>query len=154
VATKITMNIAAWSYKDFNRFMEAAQAGNQQVQYELAEKLIIGWEYETPLEDGILAVGVAEGAEILRTIMDAIQVIGEDIDYSDVRVNFSDWDTRRFLEFTTASRDSQYDKVVRMLHEVARLDGVNSGEELEFQDGIKMMKAVTEHYRKLITGKN
>jgi len=154
VATKITMNIAAWSYKDFNRFMEAAQAGNQQVQYELAEKLIIGWEYETPLEDGILAVGVAEGAEILRTIMDAIQVIGEDIDYSDVRVNFSDWDTRRFLEFTTASRDSQYDKVVRMLHEVARLDGVNPGEELEFQDGIKMMKAVTEHYRKLITGKN
>ena len=41
-----------------------------------------------------------------------------------------------------------------MLHEVARLDGVNSEEELEFQDGIKMMKAVTEHYRKLITGKN
>ena len=154
MATKIRLNIAAWTYKDFNQFMAAASVGDQATQFDLAAKLIMNWDYEVPLEEGLLALGVAEGAEVLRTIMDVLQVIGEDIDVSDVRVNFSKWNTRRFLEFSTASRDSQYDKVVRMLHEVARLDGVDPEEELEFQDGIKMMKAVTEHYRKLITGKN
>jgi len=154
VATKIKLNIAAWSYKDFNKFMEAASSGNQEEQFRLASKLILSWEYDVPFEKGILALGVAEGAEVLRTIMDVIRVISEDLDVSDVRVNFSKWDTARFLDFMAASKESQYDKVVRMLHEVARIEGVNPGDDLEFQDGIRMMKAVTDHYRKLITGKN
>ena len=104
MASHITMNIAAWSYKDFNRFMEAARVGDQIIQYELAGRLIIGWDYDEPLENGVLALGVAEGAEVLRTIMDTLNTIGEDIDITDVRVNFSTWDTRRFLEFTDANR--------------------------------------------------
>ena len=154
MATRIRMFVDNWSYGDFNAFLEAVNSGNMAVQYEMADKLLIGWDYETPVEDGIMALSVADGAEVLRTIFETLQVVAEDLDIDDVVVDFSKWNTKRFLEFSTAREAANHRKVERMLREVTQVKGTASDEELSFQDGAKMMKALTETYKRLITGKN
>ncbi len=152
--SNIKMHVDNWTYHDFNLFLQAAQDGDMVAQYELVEKLLIGWDYEAPFEEGLMALGVAEGAEVLRTVFETISGLAEDLDTSDVVVDMSAWSTRRFLDFNQAREQANHRKVEKMLHEVATLAKVSPKKPLKFQDGAVMMKAVTDHYRKLISGKN
>ncbi|HEB28920.1 hypothetical protein LCGC14_2881710 [marine sediment metagenome] len=154
MAIKIRMFVDNWSYNDFNTFLEAVTSGDITVQYEMADKLLIGWDYETPFEEGIMGLSVADGAEVLRTILETLQTVAEDLDIDDVTVDFSKWNTKRFLEFQTVRGAANHRKVERMLREVTSVEGLLADEELSFQDGAKMMKALTETYKRLITGKN
>lgn len=150
----IRMYVDNWTYEDFCRFLVAAQSGNMADQYKLAEKLLIGWSYDVPFEEGLMALGMIESAEVLRTVFETLQSIADALDTSDVVVDFKPWTTRRFLEFNEAREAHNHRRVERMVHEVTKLEGVNPDEPLKFQDGAKMMKAITEQYKKLITGKN
>lgn len=154
MATKIRMFVDNWSYADYNIFLDAILSGNLTAQYEMGDKLLVSWDYETPFEEGIMGLGVEDGAEVLRTIHETLRAVAEDIDTDDVVVNFSRWNTKRFLEFQAASAANNYHKVERMLREVTSVENADPDEELSFQDGAKMMKALTDTYKRLITGKN
>ncbi|HEB28832.1 hypothetical protein LCGC14_1174340 [marine sediment metagenome] len=154
MSKKIRMFVDNWSYADFNAFLEAILSGDLTAQYEMGDRLLIGWDYETPFEEGIMALSVEDGAEVLRTIHETLRAVAEDIDTEDVVVSFSKWNTKRFLEFQAASAANNHRKVERMLREVTSVEGVAPDEELSFQDGAKMMKALTDTYKGLITGKN
>lgn len=151
---KIKIFLDNWSYEDFKNYIEAMRSGDLTTQYDLAGRLLVGWEYSVPFSEGIMALGMVEGAEVLKTVRDMLNALAEDINIDDVVIDFSAWDTRRFLEFDRAASKGQTAKVERMLHEVASIPGVSKNEPLAFQDGAKMMKAVQEAYKKLITGKN
>ena len=153
MSNKIKMFVDNWSYEDFNDFSQAVGKRNLAEQFRLVEKLVVAWDYDSPIEDGIMALSLHDSSEVVRTVMETIAAVSEDIDTSDVTVDFRSWNTQRFFDFMKAGQDNNIRKVERMMHEVASIEGVSPEARLDFQDGSKMMKAITDEYGRLISGK-
>jgi len=153
---KIRVLADRWTYQDFLSFMQASNTGNLEMQYSLVERAIVAWDYDVDLAgpDPMMELGVAESTKVLRTVMEMVNALAEDIDYSHVKVDFSPWKTRTFLEFDRARSEGKWVKVERMLHEVASIEGVSDANPLSMENGMRMFTAVQKAYERLVTGKN
>lgn len=156
MTNKIRMDLNLWSYQDYVEFLRFFQAGNTAQLFKLAARLLVSWDYEVPLseEDPLLNLSVHDSGEVLRTINQAIQRYIDDMDVSDVKVDFGKWNTKRLLEFDAARIGGKFEKAQDMLFEIAKLEGVENNQPLSFPDGSKMFKAVNDAYAKVISGKN
>lgn len=155
MVTKIRLDINRWSYADFLDFSKSYQAGERDTLFPLCEKLIASWDYQVPLQDGaLLELPIAEHGKVLSTIFNTLGDYAENIDISDVKVDFGNWTAKKFYEFDDSKRAKTPDKAISMLHQIAKLEGADPGEELTMEQGIKMFKAVNEAYKKILTGKN
>lgn len=153
---KIRLVLDRWTYRDYISFANAMNEGDSRKSYALAEQLIVSWDYDIPLDSDnpIGKLSVAEGARVVRTVLDTLNDFVENISIEDVTVNFDKWTTARFLEFDDARRNQQVRKVEAMLFEIASMPGASSDEPLSFVHGSAMIKAVNEAYKRLISGKN
>lgn len=155
MVTKIRLDVNRWSYQDFVDYITAFQTGKREVMFPLCEKLIASWDYSIPLQEGALEeLPLVEHGKVLSTIFETVQQYAEDVDISDVSVDFGSWNAKKFYEFDDSKRAKTLDKAITMLFQIATLEGASPDQELTMEQGIKMFKAVNEEYRKIITGKN
>lgn len=152
---KIRMNLDAWTYEDYVRFMQAFNKGDNDKLSSLARKLIVSWDYSVPLDsdDAIGELGVAESAELFRTVVTVVTEQGNEIPIDDVNVDFGKWNTRRFFLFDGLRQEGKVKEAEAMLHEIAALEGASPAEPLTYLQGSAMYRAVNEAYKKLVTGK-
>lgn len=155
--SKIRMALDNWSYDDFVKFRQASVDGDTRTTYRLAERLIVSWDFAVSLdkEDPLLDLPLEDSAEVLRTVQNALTDYAENIETDHVKVDFSKWNTRRFLEFNDDLSNSRTKKVEKALHEICNHpDVLSSNKPLTFREGIEMVGAVRKAYSKLISGKN
>lgn len=153
---KVRFNINNWTYEDFVNFTNAIRVGDNDVLFDLAAQIIVGWDYDIDLSspEPLMALGVIESGRVIGSIFDTINKASEDVSTEGVIVDFSKWNTRRFLEFDKLRRESKTRKAEEMMFEIVKIDGWNSKEDrLSFIDGSRAIKAVNEEYKKLVTGK-
>lgn len=156
MSAKIRMLPDNWTYEDYYLFVKAFQTGNTEETFRLALQLIASWDYDVPLNqpDAIMRLGVAESADVIRTVMENIGAYLEDLKTDDVKVSFDKWDTGRFMHFDQLRRDGKIRQVVAMLPEVITWDRLNVSEPVSMTVGATCLKAINEAYKRLVTGKN
>lgn len=168
----IRLDVNLWTYQDFVDFTSALQSGNNAVLFDLAARIIVAWDYPVKLSEPepLMELGVIESGRVVSTVFNTLSNFIEDLDTSDVTVDFGKWNTRRFLTFDEARRDGKVRKAEEMMSEIVTFKGrdpfhkVSSLGDFEdvglpeltrlsFEDGSKAFKAVNEAYSKLVTGK-
>ena len=157
MANKIRLLPYNWTLKDYYDFVTAFRVGNTVETFSLALKLIVSWDYKTPLtsKNPIMKLGVAESAEVIRTVMETIGTYMEDLSIEDVEVDFSSWDTERFMLFDDMRRTGKFDKSEKMAREIVKWDSIPEGDEpFTFTVAATVYKAITEAYKQIVSGKN
>jgi len=157
MTNKIRMLPDNWTYGDYYKFATAFRSGDTPTTFELAQKMIVSWDYKTDLnqKNAIMKLGVAESAEVVRTIMETIGKYIEDLDISEVKVDFSAWDTERFMQFDEFRRTGRFDKTEPMFKEVITWEKLtDSKEPVSFTIGATVYKALNEAYKQIVSGKN
>lgn len=157
MGTKIRMLPDNRTYVDYYKFAVAFRNGDTPTAFQLAQKIIASWDYtvDLNLKNAIMKLGVAESAEVLRTIMETISKYIEDIDIEEVVVDFAAWDTEKFLNFDEYRRTGRFDKSEPMFKEVVKWDKLtDSTEPVAFSVGATVYKAINEAYKIVVSGKN
>lgn len=153
---KVRFNINNWTYEDFIRFTNAIRNGDNDTLFELAAQIIIGWDYPVDLAspEPLMELGMVESGRVIGSIFDTINKASEDVSTEGVVVDFSKWNTRKFLEFDQLRREGKTRKAEEMMFEIVKIDGWDNKEDrLSFINGSRAVKAVNEQYKKLVTGK-
>ncbi len=157
MGTKIRLLPDNWSYRDYFAFVAAVRSGASAETFRLAQKLIASWDYKTELSQpkAIMKLGVSESAEVIRTIMEVMSKYIEDLDTKDVKVDFSQWDTERFMKFDEARRTGRLDVAEPMLKEIVVWDKLEQATDpLSFTVASTAFKAVNDAYTLIVSGKN
>ena len=152
----IKLNPENWTYGEYIKFSGSFQGtGDSALSYELAEKLIVAWDYEVALEEGMYGLpSINEANRVLRTVLDLVGAYAEDIMTDNVVVDLNKWNLKRFLEFDKARSEMKVNKLEALMHEVCRLKGAKAGEPLTYPQGAMMMKAILDDYKRSLSGKN
>lgn len=151
----IKLDVNQWSYKDFNRFM-ASTLGEEDpnLKFELADKIIVSWSYDTPVDEGVEALpSLNESLQVIAAIYKSINDFTETIDIDGVEVDLSKWNLKRYRRFNDIRKEGDYHKIERMLHEVAKVVGSNPEKPLTALEGARMMRAVSEAITNAMQGK-
>lgn len=157
MGTKIRMLVDNWTYRDYIAFVTAFRAGNTSETFRLAQKLIVSWDYSVDLnlKNAVMKLGVAESAEVVRTVMEVIGEYIDTLDVTGVEVDFKKWDTERFMKFEELNSNGKFDQSEKMLSEVIKWDKLEQATyPLSFSVMATILKAIREEYTRLVTGKN
>lgn len=149
----VTINIALWNYPEYNEFVSAMQEGREQDAFALVNKIITSWDYPVPLEGSpISQLSLEDAYGVLRTVSKSFETFF-DARKEEIKVNTKSWNMARKFEFDEARRERRYNLVEKMLHEVVTMEGASPDQPLNAVQGALMMKALSDHYGKLISGK-
>ncbi len=154
---KIRMLPDNWTYRDYYKFATAFRTGDTATTFDLAHKLIMQWDYTTDLKlpNAIMKLGVAESAEVVRTVMETIGNYIEALDVEPLVVNFDAWDTEKFMKFDEFRRVGNFDKAEAMVYDVVTWEGLpEKGNDFSFTQGATVYKAINEAYKRIVSGKN
>lgn len=149
-----------WSFQDFFNFFKAMQAGNLVDAYGLLAIIMN--------EDEFLALNAETGAQALNAVMlrlsnDAKAVAVAPLlpdgtqgkaPIDAVKVDLSKWSIPQIFEFEKANKEGNMAEVERLMHLVARLDGVKTDEPLPYWEGLLIKTAVVSKHGRLLSGKN
>lgn len=152
----IQILLSNWSYLQFMDFHSAQQKGEAEKAFNLAQKVIMEWDYDVPLDqdEAFLDLTPIQSTKVIREVIAKIDEFTSDIDRDRVGVDFSVWTTRRLLSFNKAQQNHQWRKVEKMMCEICVVDGETMEAPLTAVQGMMMQVAITEKYRKLAEGKN
>ena len=156
--TKIRMNVDNWTYQDFNDFLEAMQVNDLDIAHRLAEQIIVQWDYPVDLSqpNPLNKLSFEDGGAALHAVLNTVNTNAENIDTSDVILDFRKWDTGRFIEFTKARKAGKVAVVEKMMREVALMPGMSEDEDaqLTYTQGAAMMRAIRDKYNRILQVKN
>jgi len=158
VMPKPTIELALhnWSYRDFMKFQQYNTTAPLRA-YALVQKIIKSWSYPIPVDeqDALSRLDLEDAAEVMITIAQNLEVYFEQMDASEVSVDFrkGGWNLIIIEEFKAALKSFDYPTIVNLMHQVATLEGVTPKGALPMIEGAMMVKAITEHYTKLMSGK-
>jgi hypothetical protein len=154
--TNILLDPNQWNYRDFLKFSKALSTGNLIEAYRLAQQVIVEWEYPVSLEDrnALAKLSLSDGAKVMQTINDAFTALLDSSSLEDVKVDFAKagWNTLKMMEFYDATAKFDYPVIEKMVFEVATMEGVSRGT-LPLVEGSKMVRAIQDKHRKLMSGK-
>lgn len=156
-AAKIRILPDNWTYEDYYNFVKAFQTGDTDTTFKLAQAVIASWDYEVDLaeEDAIGLLGVADSAAVIRTVMEKLGEYLEALDLSEVKVDFSVWNTRKFMHFDGLRRNGKIKAALEMLPEIIKnWEAFVPNDTVSLTAGATMLQAVNEAYKRLVTGKN
>jgi hypothetical protein len=90
----------------------------------------------------------------MQTINDAFTALMDSSSLEDVKVDFAKagWNTLKMMEFYDSTAKFDYPVIEKMVFEVATMEGVSRGT-LPLVEGSKMVRAIQDKHRKLMSGK-
>jgi hypothetical protein len=152
----IDIDIHGTTYKDYVEFYAANASSKGKEVRRLAQKFILRWDFEVPLDqdNAVGKLKVSEGAQVLRTILEAVDGLFDSAKIGQVTVDMDVWDMDRLFLFTELQQERKVSEYEPMLHEVAKLEGVDPEKPLSLYNGILLVKAVTEASKKVFNGGN
>ena len=152
----IKIDLNQWSYNDFNRFVASVSGhGDANLKFELADKVLVSWSYETPIQEGIEALpSLTEALKVVSTILKTVEDFTDTVEVEGVDLDLSKWTLKRYKEFNETRAEVNHRKAEKMLHEVAKLKGTSPDKPLTAVEGARMMRAVSEAVIKGLKGKN
>lgn len=157
MSNKIRLLPDNWSFQDYWDYISAYRNGSNTEVMRLALKLIASWDYEVDLKqkNAIQKLGVKESADVFRTVMETMADYIENLDITEVEVNFDCWDTEKFFKFDELKRQGKFDKAEPMIAEVVTWDKLEGkAYPYTFTVAATAYKAITEAYKEIISGKN
>ena len=153
---KLQLNLQNWSYRDFLKFQQYSSSDPRKA-YALAQNVISTWTYDIPItgEDALSRLPIEDAGLVLRTIGQTLERYFEEMDVSEVKVDFrrAKWNSLHIFEFQEALPAFDYTKIVKCIHEAATLEDVDPKATLPMLEGAMMVKAITERYGKHMSGK-
>ena len=152
----VKLDLDQWSYHEFNKFMASAVGKEDaNIKFDLADKILVSWSYETPIEEGIFALpNLEESLLVVAAIFNKINDFVEVVDTEGVDLDLTKWNLKRYQDFNTARQEGSHLRVEKMMHEVAKLTGTDPEVPLTALQGSRMMRAVSDAITKAIQGKN
>lgn len=164
---KVTLNPDKLTFVEIMTLLTAISKGRLAEVYGLAQKAVVAWSYEIDHEkpDAILELGIAESSQVINTVINTLgsyaERLAEENLEETVEVNWSGierdgkrkaWSTKDFLDFSALGEQGKWDKVERMMLQVAEIEGAKSP--LSASQGLMMKTAIQNSYAKAIQGKN
>lgn len=153
---KLKLDPNQWNYKDFLAFTKAMTTNDQLGAYKLAQRIIIEWDYDISLNEtnALAMLPLAEGAKVVRSVMESLNQALESMSFNDVAVSFekAGWNTLSYIEFQKALSSQDYPTIAKMLLEVCTIEGLDPEQTLPLVEGVQMVKAVQDRHRKILSG--
>lgn len=153
----LTILLSNWTYQEFMEFNVSHQQGKARRAFELASKVITDWDYSADLDgtkNPVMELNPIESASVMREIIQKVDEFTRELPLDAVDVHLDRWSTGKFLDFNDAQQSFDFNRVERMMHEVAEIDGVEPSDTLSAPQGMAMQMAISNAYRKAIAGKN
>lgn len=145
-----------WTYVDFVKFTDALTRKNDyDTAYNLAEDMVVEWDYEIALEPGaIRLLPLSESTKVLRTVLDMLEGLAADIDTDGVTVAFDKWTLVDMSKYLALKAEGKAEATLRMLAPIIMVDGKPIGpvEEVSMVTGLRINKAVTDEYARMLKG--
>ncbi len=149
-----------WSFQEFYDFFKAMTAGQLQAAYDLLGIAMNGDDFE--------ALNAETGAQALHAMMQRLASDAKAVAVApllpdgttgkalidDVKVDLSRWSIPNIYEFETANKAGNMEEVERLMHKVARLEGVDTSQPLPYWEGLIIKTAVVTKHARLLSGKN
>lgn len=152
---KVVFNPRLWSYKQYNQFVQAFSAGDEQAAFDLALKIIVSWDYPVDLngEDPLGELKMGEGFRILKSLTTLLGDYFDKEQAEDAVTVDLHWNMRRYFAFQEARQKRDYSKVEAMMREVCTIQGAEEGKPLNAVQGALAMMALSEAAKKVMEGK-
>ncbi len=155
-ATNFEVNLHGVTYKEYANFITVYSSGQLREAMKQASRFILRWDYDVPLDskNPVLQLSMEDGAAVTRALFEHFKTLYDNAKVSDVEVSFKAWNMDRFTEFDELRKAGRVPDYEPMLHEVAKMGGVDPEKPLTMYQGIVMMKAVAEKSNKVFSGGN
>jgi hypothetical protein len=145
-----------WTYADFVKFTDAlTRKQDYETAYKLAETMVIEWDYDIELRPGaIKLLPLVESTKVLRTVLDMLEALSQDINTDGVEVSFSKWTLVEMSKYLALKAEGKAEATLRMLQDIIKVDGKPLGEPdtVSAVLGMQINKAVADEYAKMLKG--
>jgi hypothetical protein len=149
-----------WSFQEFYDFFKAMTAGQLEAAYNLLSLAMNGDDFEN--------LNAETGANALHEMMKRLASDAKAVAVAPltpdgtagkapieaVVVDLSKWSIPNIYEFEVANKAGNMEEVERLMHKVARLDGVDTSKPLPYWEGLLIKTAVVTKHARLLSGKN
>jgi hypothetical protein len=152
---KLIIDPNQWNYRDFMAFQRAMNKDPRKA-FAKAQEVIIEWGYEgdPKAKNAIANLPVEDSAKVVRTLLETINAALEQVSKNDVKVDLHGWTSIRMWDFYEVLSNFDYSAIESMVHEVASIEGVKKGDTLPLVEGAKMVEAIQERYKAIMSGKS
>lgn len=142
----MNLNFDNWTYRDFADAFNYFRDGNSEELNKLLTKAT-GVDYDE--------MDIEESGKAKFETIQAMNKFVEKLDFSDCRVDFkkAKWNDKKYRQFQNAMASRNVDEVENLVREVAELEGVTDAP-LTARQGVIMVRAITQKYQNILTGKN
>lgn len=152
----LKINVEHWNYRDFMEFGRSMK-GDMFKALNMAQSVIVSWGFsQDPTEPNALAdLQLHDSAIVLREIGVMVDAALERVSAGDVSVDIlkAGWSFKIYYKFLQALDDGDYATVQSMVHSVASVPTLKSGETLPLVEGVQMVKAIQKRYKEILEGK-